>query len=175
MNKIFSRLIWKTFNSSCSLSRWSTLQSECKPVGKCGRGLMEQKVSCIMQYIGKSIEASTLKWNEEGPNEDRQMHHTDCRKAGIGKKPKSELPCYAPCTRVRWQYTPWGSCNQTCGGGIQMRKAKCIDQDSLSTLPDKDCVASKQGRVQRPCNMNPCPKWYTDAWTGVVSCYSLEC
>lgn len=56
-------------------------------------------------------------------------------------------------------------CTKTCGGGIQRRSARCVD-DNLVTLDDGNCEASSKV-TQQVCNMHNCPVWSFGEWTPV--------
>ena len=81
------------FRNDCF--RWEVYKSECVPIDVCGKGIQEQKVSCMVVSDQNSHE------------ENKTLSIKDCKKAQIGKIPPPEIPCYAPCTSVRWVYSKW--------------------------------------------------------------------
>lgn len=140
-------------NQHCTLT-WKVSKEDCIPINACGNGVQDQTVVCV-----KHSKTGTVK----------HLSHHECHKAKIGKMPPREIPCFSPCTRVRWVYTSWSKCNQSCDGGTQNRTALCIDQKTNSTLKDKKCEHTDKAILVKSCNTHTCPKWHTGAWTGVCS------
>ena len=57
-------------------------------------------------------------------------------------------------------------CSKSCGGGVQSRKAWCVDY-LLNKLPNKQCNITKRGPLRRSCNEIGCPQWETSEWSMV--------
>jgi Thrombospondin type 1 domain. len=54
---------------------------------------------------------------------------------------------------VEWSH--WGKCSATCGGGTQTRHSRCVDMDVKKL---ELCLQSGDERVEsRTCNAQPCP------------------
>lgn len=71
---------------------WKVSKEDCIPMNTCGNGVQDQTVVCV-----KHSKTGTVK----------HLSHHECHKAKIGKMPPREIPCFSPCTRVRWVYTSW--------------------------------------------------------------------
>ena len=51
------------------------------------------------------------------------------------------------------EWTPFGPCNQSCGGGVQRRSRQC--NNPLPSEGGKDCVGALI--EEKPCNNSLCP------------------
>ena len=61
------------------------------------------------------------------------------------------------------QWSEWGECSKSCGGGTRTKTRECINQrDSYGNPCNQDLVETEK------CNENPCPIW-TD-WTDWTPC-----
>ena len=60
----------------------------------CGTGVQEQKVECLQEY-------------KEKTHAPKVVPHKECHNAKVGRKPLREVPCYTPCSTVRWMYSAW--------------------------------------------------------------------
>ena len=56
-------------------------------------------------------------------------------------------------------------CSQSCGGGIQTRKAQCVDLDGRS-IPEVHCPAEEK-LIRQSCHVESCPRWEVGDWTPV--------
>eukprot|EP00892_Ulva_mutabilis_P000038 jgi/Ulvmu1/10034/UM059_0083.1 len=87
------------------------------------------------------------------------------------------------CGGPTWQWLEVGACSAPCGGGLQVRLAKCVNAAG-EWLPDDSCPSTvPQQPPAKPCNTRPCKRavWQAKAWgaclaTGVrerqVACMS---
>ncbi|XP_065066559.1 A disintegrin and metalloproteinase with thrombospondin motifs 9-like [Rhopilema esculentum] len=133
-------------NRHCTLSWRVKVEQECS--ARCGDGFKTQSPYCLKVY-GNSTE---------------DVEITDNAHCGELKKPPRKVPCHISCTETRWKYTVWGKCSKSCGGGIQERKAFCVDY-LLKKLPDGKCNSTKKSVLQRSCNEIGCPQWKTSEWS----------
>ncbi len=62
-------------------------------------------------------------------------------------------------------------CSKSCGGGIQVRSAYCIDSDD-NILEEENCF-SLTPVTKQDCGNEECPKWKTGDWTAVISMSNL--
>lgn len=130
-------------NLQCSL-RWKVVQkSECS--SNCGKGIRKRLFKCMQQ----SDDGSQIL-------EDSSCDH-------LGQKPEEDEECEGPCANTHWEFEEWSRCSQTCGDGIEIRSARCIDEHN-ETQPDSLCDI-KLKLVSRPCNSSPCPHWEVGNWT----------
>lgn len=53
----------------------------------------------------------------------------------------------------------------SCGGGVQVRTAHCVDLEG-NVLDDSNCYAMTPVTKQN-CEQKECPKWSTGDWTTV--------
>ncbi|PAV76138.1 hypothetical protein WR25_23439 isoform B [Diploscapter pachys] len=82
-----------------SYSEWSTCTETCGE-----KGVQRRKAFCV-----------------DGNN--RAIDESHC---GKEYKEQTERDCNrVPCPR--WLYGPWSECSRSCGGGIRMRHAQCLD------------------------------------------------
>ena len=79
---------------SFTTHRWTVYASECVPMHVCGTGVQEQKVECLQEY-------------KEKTHAPKVVPHKECHNAKVGRKPLREVPCYTPCSTVRWMYSAW--------------------------------------------------------------------
>ena len=62
--------------------------------------------------------------------------------ADTAATPLGYTACNGSCTEASTEYylyEPWGSCNATCGGGVQTRTGKPAEQPLLWQLPLGNC------------------------------------
>ncbi|VDP08363.1 unnamed protein product [Soboliphyme baturini] len=62
-----------------------------------------------------------------------------------------------------WSYGDWSMCSQTCDGGIQVRRATCVDAAGRE-IDDSFCDADKRLYMQK-CNEVLCTNWKFGAWS----------
>uniref|UniRef100_A0A7M5V8I3 A disintegrin and metalloproteinase with thrombospondin motifs 9 n=2 Tax=Clytia hemisphaerica TaxID=252671 RepID=A0A7M5V8I3_9CNID len=141
----------RTCNFDCELM-WRTQKGQCIPLKTCGNGIQKQTSMCTKVYVPTSNK------------KDEALSSIECRKAKIGQRPPTEIPCFVKCTSMRWVYTPWSRCDVMCGGGHQMRIAKCVDQTTNTTTADFNCNSTDKASLTRMCNTHHCPKWHA-AWS----------
>ena len=73
--------------------------------------------------------------------------------------------------KFEWLLTPWSKCSQTCGGGLQTRKAHCVDL-SGRVIGEHHCLAEAK-LVRQNCHMESCPRWEVGDWTPVKTQFLL--
>lgn len=56
-------------------------------------------------------------------------------------------------------------CSESCDGGIQRRRAVCVNTRN-DVLDDSKCTHQEKVTVQR-CNEFPCPRWKSGDWSEV--------
>lgn len=56
-------------------------------------------------------------------------------------------------------------CSLTCGGGVQTRKAHCVDLNGR-VIADSNCPAEERV-LRQSCHMESCPRWEVGEWTPV--------
>lgn len=74
-------------------------------------------------------------------------------------------------------------CSLTCGGGVQTRKAHCVDLNGR-VIADSNCPIEERV-LRQSCHMESCPRWEVGEWTPVnhivsflfsnVTCYVDWC
>uniref|UniRef100_A0A665UVS2 ADAM metallopeptidase with thrombospondin type 1 motif 7 n=1 Tax=Echeneis naucrates TaxID=173247 RepID=A0A665UVS2_ECHNA len=86
---------------------------------------------------------------------------SDC---DLAKRPAPAQRCYLrPCST--WKVGEWSKCSKNCEGGIQSRELQCFDMRDQRPLRPFHCRAmSSRPQTQKPCNLQPCLKWYTSSW-----------
>lgn len=64
-----------------------------------------------------------------------------------------------------WEYTDWSVCTETCGGGIQISTARCMEKEA-GLVEDTFCNATgKLLEITRVCNKHQCPaRWWSGPW-----------
>ena len=53
------------------------------------------------------------------------------------------------------EWSPWGNCSATCGGGLKQRQRTCTNPKP--GYGGKDCAAIGSDTDSAVCNLNPCP------------------
>ncbi|XP_023287905.1 A disintegrin and metalloproteinase with thrombospondin motifs 9 isoform X2 [Orussus abietinus] len=133
-------------NSHCTLQWQVTSLSECS--SHCGPGTRRVTSRCI-QII------SNL-----GTHPPRIIPKHAC--SHLERPPELES-CTGSCEDAHWRYGEWGSCSVTCGGGIQMRTATCVDSNDRQ-VPDEKCISGEK-LLKRICGQEACPKWSMGDWS----------
>ena len=65
-------------------------------------------------------------------------------------------------------------CSVTCGGGVQTRKAHCVDLNGR-VIHDSNCPPEEK-ILRQSCHMESCPRWEVGEWTPVnQSLYQIKC
>ncbi|XP_035886888.1 A disintegrin and metalloproteinase with thrombospondin motifs 9 isoform X5 [Phyllostomus discolor] len=84
-------------------------------------------------------------------------------------KPSSQEKCSGECNTGGWRYSAWTECSESCGGGIQRRRAICVNTQN-DVLDDSKCIHQDKVTIQR-CNDLPCPQWKSGDWSEcLVTC-----
>ncbi|XP_008144491.2 A disintegrin and metalloproteinase with thrombospondin motifs 9 isoform X1 [Eptesicus fuscus] len=84
-------------------------------------------------------------------------------------KPSSQEKCSGECITGGWHYSAWTECSESCDGGIQRRRAVCVNTQN-DVLDDSKCTYQEKVTVQR-CNEFPCPRWKSGDWSEcLVTC-----
>ena len=111
-----------------------------------GHGEKTQRVTCI-RVEGNRISAA---------------RETDCDRTS---RPSERVACHVDCsgTGRKWVYSEWSQCSVSCGKGVHMRNASCVDSAGR-TVPESQCVGAKEP-TQQPCVLHPCPRWVYGHWS----------
>ncbi|XP_050511629.1 A disintegrin and metalloproteinase with thrombospondin motifs 9 isoform X2 [Diabrotica virgifera virgifera] len=134
-----SQIQTKECNTHCQLSWNIASKSACSP--QCGKGIRHIYYNCLKMYKKKS-----------GYSENVNDRH--CTKLG---SPPAMENCNTICNSTRWHYSQWSECSKTCGGGLQKRTAKCVD-DRYTPIDDSYCNNSEK-IIEQICNTENCPVW----------------
>uniref|UniRef100_A0A915DWN5 Peptidase M12B domain-containing protein n=1 Tax=Ditylenchus dipsaci TaxID=166011 RepID=A0A915DWN5_9BILA len=68
-----------------------------------------------------------------------------------------------------WKFGAWSTCSVTCGGGVERRDARCVDQHDR-VLEDSRCNVHER-IIEKQCNQPSCPQWKLGSWSSCsVSC-----
>lgn len=81
------------------------------------------------------------------------------------EKPSEHQPCVGPCDDAHWSYSEWNACSVSCGGGVQLRSAICVDSNERQ-VRDENC-AKQEKHLKRICSQEACPKWDLGEWSPV--------
>ncbi|XP_030747517.1 A disintegrin and metalloproteinase with thrombospondin motifs 9 isoform X2 [Sitophilus oryzae] len=125
-------------NNDCSLTWNIVSRSACSP--HCGTGYRRVYYNC-MKISSKNQPSEIV--NEKHCN--------------VLPKPPGNEECYNPCNTTRWDYSNWTECSKTCGGGIQRRSSKCVDENNLSI--DESHCSKTEKITEQICNIETCPIW----------------
>ncbi|KAG8040963.1 hypothetical protein G9C98_001951 [Cotesia typhae] len=160
-------------NTHCILQWQLTPKSECSK--HCGPGTQMVSSRCFQVILNSPNQSPRLL-------RDYACAHLE--------RPSDIRPCVGPCDDVRWSYSDWGTCSVTCGGGVQIRTAKCIDSNGVE-VAENTCNASEKilkrffenrivnkvycnkllSAVSEICNAGPCHHWSTGEWSSCsVTC-----
>ncbi|XP_036992016.2 A disintegrin and metalloproteinase with thrombospondin motifs 9 isoform X1 [Artibeus jamaicensis] len=136
--------------TDCDL-RWHVAsRSECS--AQCGLGYRTLDISCA-KY-------SRL---------DGKIEKVDDSFCSSHPKPSNQEKCSGECNTGGWRYSAWTECSESCGGGIQRRRAICVNTRN-DVLDDSKCIHQDKVTIQR-CNELPCPQWKSGDWSEcLVTC-----
>lgn len=81
------------------------------------------------------------------------------------EKPSEHQSCVGPCDDAHWSYSEWNACSVSCGGGVQLRSAICVDSNERQ-VRDENC-ARQEKHLKRICGQEACPKWDLGEWSPV--------
>ncbi|KAJ8921175.1 hypothetical protein NQ315_013647 [Exocentrus adspersus] len=126
-------------NTHCELTWNIASKSVCS--SPCGKGYRRVYYNCMKVYKKK-------------PNYSEIVNDKHC--SVLAEPPRLES-CISVCNSTRWDYSPWSECTKTCGGGIQRRTAKCVD-DQYTPIDDSYC-SNSQMITEQICNVERCPSW----------------
>lgn len=128
--------------------RWQmTPMSECS--NHCGPGVQTVTSRCIQILLNSS--------HPPRPIPAHACLHIE--------KPSEHQPCVGPCNDAHWNYSEWNACSVSCGSGVQLRSAICVDSNERQ-VRDENC-ARQEKHLKRICNQEACPKWDLGEWSSV--------
>ncbi|XP_072761907.1 A disintegrin and metalloproteinase with thrombospondin motifs 15 isoform X4 [Anoplolepis gracilipes] len=81
------------------------------------------------------------------------------------EKPSEHQSCIGPCDDTHWSYSEWNACSVSCGGGVQLRSAICVDANERQ-VREENCVKQEK-HLKRICGQEACPKWDLGEWSPV--------
>lgn len=81
------------------------------------------------------------------------------------KKPNEHQTCEGPCDDAHWSYSEWNICSVSCGDGVQLRSAICVDSNE-QRVADENC-SQHEKHLKKICNQEACPKWDLREWNPV--------
>mmetsp|Transcript_20560 Transcript_20560/g.44936 ORF Transcript_20560/g.44936 Transcript_20560/m.44936 type:complete len:1516 (-) Transcript_20560:96-4643(-) len=124
-------------NVDCQMGEWSPW-SPCS--GTCF-GISERNRLISQQYSGNGK-----------PCNDRVKEIRPCN-PGVGEDVKPACGVVKPVDCVLSQWTPWGACSRTCGGGQMEKTRKVITEPKFGGQMCEGDLA-----LVEPCQENPCKK-----------------
>lgn len=98
----------------------------------------------IKEQYARNIKTKTIKQKQE-PEEERQ-EEPDEEERGGGNAEEEETSEPPDCELREW--TPWGPCSVSCGGGVKLRFRRPYDLERCGTESTKE--------ASKPCNQTPC-------------------
>ncbi|XP_011881326.1 PREDICTED: A disintegrin and metalloproteinase with thrombospondin motifs 9 isoform X3 [Vollenhovia emeryi] len=131
-------------NAHCTLQWQTTSMSECS--NHCGPGVRNVTSRCVQIFLDSS-------------HPPRSIPAHACLHI---EKPSKHQPCVGPCDDAHWSYSEWNACSVSCGGGVQLRSAICVDSNERQ-VRDENC-ARQEKHLKRTCNQEACPKWDLGEW-----------
>ncbi|XP_077400999.1 ADAMTS-like protein 1 isoform X4 [Vanacampus margaritifer] len=66
-----------------------------------------------------------------------------------------------------WRADPWAPCSDSCGGGSQTRRVRCVEgpEGGSTEVEQHRCLGGgRRPQDTRICNILPCATWATSAW-----------
>lgn len=133
---------------SCTF-RWQMISvSECS--NHCGPGVRTVTWRCVQILL------------DSPPHSPRPVPAHACLHI---EKPSEHQPCVGPCDDAHWSYSEWNACSVSCGGGVQLRSAICVDSNERQ-VRDENC-AKQEKHLKRICSQEACPKWDLGEWSPV--------
>ncbi|KAI9551632.1 hypothetical protein GHT06_021967 [Daphnia sinensis] len=136
--------------------RWRVIHhSECS--AHCGMGVRNVTKQCEQESLEPQQHHQQQRpYSNIVPVDDRHCRH-------LNDPPPDTEPCKGPCHSAHWQFHPWSQCSLTCGGGIQTRKAHCVDLNGR-VIADSNCPLEEKV-LRQSCHMESCPRWEVGEWT----------
>ncbi|XP_011638935.1 A disintegrin and metalloproteinase with thrombospondin motifs 20 isoform X3 [Pogonomyrmex barbatus] len=131
-------------NEHCTLQWQMTSISECS--NHCGPGVQTITSRCVQILLDSS--------HPPRPIPAHACLHIE--------KPSEHQSCVGPCDDAHWSYSEWNACSVSCGGGVQLRSAICIDSNERQ-VREENC-ARQEKHLKRICNQEACPKWDLGEW-----------
>ncbi|XP_067203568.1 A disintegrin and metalloproteinase with thrombospondin motifs 9 isoform X2 [Linepithema humile] len=132
-------------NAHCMLQWQVTSVSECSSY--CGPGIQTITSRCI-QIVLDSL------------HPPRSIPAHACLHI---EKPNEHQACEGPCDYAHWSYSEWNTCSVSCGGGVQLRSAICVDSNERP-VRDENC-ARQEKHLKKICSQEACPKWDLGEWS----------
>ncbi|EGI58976.1 A disintegrin and metalloproteinase with thrombospondin motifs 20 [Acromyrmex echinatior] len=132
-------------NAHCTLQWQTTSMSECS--NHCGPGVRTVISRCVQILLDSS--------HPPRPIPAHACLHIE--------KPSEHQPCVGPCDDAHWSYSEWNVCSVSCGGGVQLRSAICVDSNERQ-VRDENC-ARQEKHLKQTCNQEACPKWDLGEWS----------
>ncbi|XP_046444849.1 A disintegrin and metalloproteinase with thrombospondin motifs 9-like isoform X3 [Daphnia pulex] len=145
--------------------RWRVIHhSECS--AHCGMGVRNVTKQCEQETLLPQQQQQQHPSAHTVPVDDRHCRH-------LNDPPPDTEPCKGTCHSAHWQFHPWSQCSLTCGGGVQTRKAHCVDLNGR-VIADSNCPVEERV-LRQSCHMESCPRWEVGEWTPCsVSCGTGE-
>uniref|UniRef100_A0A673I6B9 A disintegrin and metalloproteinase with thrombospondin motifs 20-like n=1 Tax=Sinocyclocheilus rhinocerous TaxID=307959 RepID=A0A673I6B9_9TELE len=137
-------------NTDCEL-RWHVAgRSDCS--SKCGPGYRTLDVLCMRYSQNKRL--------------SERMEGRACADL---PKPQMREGCHGDCLLKSWQYSAWSQCSRSCGRGVRMRQAYCMNNLGRR-LVERECNV-QQRVLSEACSDVPCPDWSASQWSEcLVTC-----
>ncbi|XP_018310553.1 A disintegrin and metalloproteinase with thrombospondin motifs gon-1 isoform X1 [Mycetomoellerius zeteki] len=132
-------------HAHCTLQWQTTSMSECS--NHCGPGVRTVTSRCVQILLDSS--------HSPRPIPAHACLHIE--------KPSEHQPCVGPCDDAHWSYNEWNVCSVSCGGGVQLRSAICVDSNERQ-VRNENC-AKQEKHLKRTCNQEACPKWDLGEWS----------
>ncbi|XP_053319477.1 A disintegrin and metalloproteinase with thrombospondin motifs 20 [Spea bombifrons] len=131
-------------NGECQLRWYVAGKSECS--SQCGQGLRTLDIRCMKYSSAKGTST---------PVGDKFC--------ASFPKPTNRERCNGDCLSASWHYTEWSQCSKSCGRGVQVREAYCMNNFGRR-LADRECSEHRKV-VTQSCSEHTCPVWTTSEWS----------